>query len=135
MNVITGPVVYALGALCLILGIATGVQSYRLQSLRADSMACQADRSNFAATQTGNLNKIEELSHRLAVLAKAREIEARAAANAVADADRIARAADARRDDLEAQMAELYARDAVAQAWGDTGVDASVAAKLPGAGR
>lgn len=135
MNFITGPVVYALGGLLLVTGVLAGVQSYRLKSEQADSAACKADRSNFAATQTGNLQKIEELSHRLAVLAEARKVEAQAAAKAISEVNKQATAADARSDALARQLDALYAQDAGAQAWGSTGVDAGVAAKLPGVDR
>lgn len=135
MNLLTTPILYGLAGVAAVALLFGGVQSYRLKSEQAESIACRADAVNFVATQKGNLAEISNLLKRLADLANARKAEADASAKAVTEAEKLARAADKRNDRLASELAALYARDAGAQTWGSSGVDAGVAAKLPGAQR
>jgi hypothetical protein len=122
-------------AIALIALIFGGVQSYRLKSEQAKGIACESDRSNFAATQTGNLLTIEGLRHDAQVQAESRRIEREATAKALADADVTAAKFTEQYNRVSSELETLYARDAHASAWGNGGVDAGVADKLPGGKR
>ncbi len=121
------------GALILILLLTVAFERNQAARAKAKNVACQADGVNFAATQAMNLATNDDLRHRLAVLAEARKIEQGAAAKAIAQADQQATQADQKAQTLTDQLAALYAKDGHARAWGAAGVDAGVAAKLPGA--
>lgn len=111
------------------------VQRQQIGVLKTSNQSCLTDRANFAATQTGNLQTIESLRHDAQVQAESRRIEREATAKALADADVTAAKFDAQYKIVESQLETLYARDAHASAWGNGGVDAGVADKLPGGKR
>lgn len=77
MNLITGPVVYALGALCLLLGITAGVQSMRLareQTAHADTRATNAQVLQRLAESTAAVaRKAQESAQAFAVAHSANE--------------------------------------------------------------
>lgn len=110
-------------------------QGHQLTKARADAATCITDRNNFAKTQTGNLAKIDGLIHDFNVLAEARRVEAKASADALRRVDVAAAQSEAKADALEQRLRLLYAQDKDASAWGQMGVDASVAAELPGGGK
>ncbi len=127
----------AAGAALVIVLLLAGLsyERHMVKVAKSENVACQADRQNFAATQTANLATVDDLTHRLAVLAEARKVEQGAAAKAIASADQQATQADQKAQTLTDQLAALYAKDGHARAWGSAGVDAGVAARLPGSGR
>lgn len=72
MNLITGPVVYALAALCVLLGITAGVQSMRLSS----------EQAAHAATRTKYAEVLQRLAENAAAVARKAQQSAQAFAAA-----------------------------------------------------
>jgi hypothetical protein len=68
MNLITGPVVYALAALCLLLGIATGVQSVHLAR----------EQAAHASTRAKNAQVLQGLAESTAAVARKAQQSAQA---------------------------------------------------------
>lgn len=106
-------------------------QCHRINTLEADAVLLHAATQGYAQAQTTNLDTIDQLRESLNdVIEVNRMDEARAAsaANAAAIRNEETTKALAAKD---RELADVYARNANARAWGNTGVDAAVLARLP----
>jgi hypothetical protein len=124
-------------ALYVKLGLAVAIagtllfQCHRINTLEADAVLYKAATQGYAQAQQTNLDTIDVLRVQLADVVEANRMdEARAAAAATRSSMRnevTTKALAAK----EKELADVYAHNANARAWGNTGVDAAVLARLP----
>lgn len=118
---------------CIAIAIAGTMlfQCHRIKTLEGDNTLLKAATQGYAQAQKTNLDTIDNLQQSLRdVIETVRMDEARAAVAATQSSIRnqeITAALAAK----EKELADVYAHNANARAWGNTGVDAAVMRRLP----
>jgi len=110
-------------------------QRHRINSLKEDNELYRNAVAGYAQAQTVNLSTIDDLNARIDNFVESRRLEREAQTKAVADAEAAIKRINADLNSLNKELADVYARTPSARKWADTGVDASVADRLPGGSR
>lgn len=121
--------IFAAAALVLLAGF--GIQTARLGYLERAAAKYSTAIDGYKAAQSENLATIDALQGRYTALVLSRRLDkdkaTEAAARATRETERISRELEKSRAALD----ETYRRHPTARAWGNQGVDADVADKLP----
>lgn len=124
-------IIYAKLALLLAVAGTIGYQHWRIGDLEADAVLYKAATAGYADAQKVNLATVDQLQTALNdVVAINRMDEARASAAAVASSQR-QQAIETKLATTTKELADVYAHNANARAWGNTGVDSAVLARMP----
>lgn len=107
-------------------------QHYRIGTLKSDLTLANAAVQGYQHAQQTNLSTITDLQHRLQAMADGIKADQDAARAEADQAEAHAAAAEKELEHTRGELKNVYARSANARAWGNAGVDADVAARLPG---
>lgn len=124
------PLVY-IGA-ALIVGLVVVGHFKGDRKVKAERDAALAEVAAYAEAQTVNLSNIDNLKTRIDLMVEARRLETEAMDKAVADAAAAVESANTQLAAVTEELNDVYAKYPTARAWGNTGVDARVADRLPG---
>lgn len=124
------PLVYAGIVLAVILAVGLHVRADN--KVKAERDKLKLDIAAYQDAQTVNLSNIDNLKERIDAMVESRRLEANAMAEAVAASEAATAAANAKLAATTEELNNVYAKYPTARAWGNTGVDARVADRLPG---
>lgn len=124
------PLVYI--GVALIVGLVVVGHFKGDRKVKAERDAALAEVAAYAEAQTVNLSNIDNLKTRIDLMVEARRLETEAMDKAVADAAAAVESANTQLAAVTEELNDVYAKYPTARAWGNTGVDARVADRLPG---
>lgn len=110
-------------------------QRHRISSLKEDNELLRHAVAGYAQAQTINLDTIDNLKLRIDGFVESRRLEREQMAAAVEGATKAVESINADLAKTNKELADVYSRTPSARKWADTGVDASVADRLPGGSR